>query len=247
MNTNSHLYIVNIANNEIRCSFRYEKTASFFHDYLLGNDIFDGDHIAIDSYDEELWAETGNELDAYGEFSLLCGPVSDYLLRKNGCLIHAVAFRFKDKAYVIFGPPGRGKSTQIKYLMDLYPGEFSVICGDRPCLKVNDDGRIMVYPTPWNGKENWHGAQSCELGGFLYLLRGESTEIKLLDEKRAVFPVFISVISRREDVETIRLIGNITEKVVKNYPVYQYVNGGVPESSKVLYDTIFNEVNQNEI
>ena len=237
---------IKIADTEIRCSFNYDDTASFFSRFIV-DDVEDDSSlpfIEIDDYDRQLWLDKGNELNGYGEYSLLCGAISDYLMSHRCCLVHGVAFRYKDKAYLICASPGVGKSTQIKYLMDLYPGEFSVICGDRPCLKFNSDGSIFVYPTPWNGKENWYGAKECELAGVFYLSRGENSEITLLSDKAAILPIFVSIISRRETEEVIRYIGEYTEKIITHYPVYRYVNGGVPESTRYFYDTIFKEAGQ---
>ena len=247
MEENKQTFVIEIANCLIRCSCMFEDTASFFDRYIRNNKVEDNTCVMIDEYDKELWAGTGNKLNAYGEYSLLCGGVSDYMMSYNNCLIHAVAFSFKDRAYLILAAPGTGKSTQIKYLMDMYPDQFSVICGDRPCLSFEEDGKILVYPTPWNGKENWYGAEACELAGVFYLLRGEITSITRLSQKGAIVPVFASIISRRETDEIIHAISHFTEIIINKYPVYKYVNGGVPDSTVKFYDTILNEVTDHEV
>ncbi len=238
MDNSNHLYVIEIANRTIRCSFEFLETASFFSDYVKNIEPVNKTIVKIDHYDKELWDSRGNVLNPYGEYSLLCGGVSDYLLNHNACLIHAVAFCYNNKAYLIIAPPGVGKSTQIKYLMDIYPNQFGVICGDRPCLSFEKNNRILVYPTPWNGKENWHGANACELVGIFYLKRGQETNIQKLDKRSAVFPIFASLISRRETVEDVKFLGMYSEMLIENIPVYLFINGGVPESTKVLYDTI---------
>jgi len=232
-------YILDIGKIKIRCSFRYKDTASFFHGFISDNNTNQNvGIIKINSFDEEVWRKSGSKMSSHAEYSLFCGRVSDYMLNNRACLVHAVAFKRKNKAYLIMGEPGIGKSTQIKYLMELYPNEFSIICGDRPCLKFEDDGKIMVYPTPWNGKEGWHGANECELCCLFYLVRGEQTKITRLNEKEAVLPVFSSIISRREDENSITTIGKLCEHIIKKYPVFKYINGGVPHSTKDFYDTI---------
>jgi len=45
------------------------------------------------------------------------------------------------RAWLLAGPSGVGKSTQIKSLQSLEPGAFGVICGDRPVLELREDGR----------------------------------------------------------------------------------------------------------
>ena len=51
-------------------------------------------------------------MDAVAEFSMLSGGCSDALLPYSRFLIHAVAFRYRDEAYLIAAAPGVGKSTQ---------------------------------------------------------------------------------------------------------------------------------------
>ncbi len=244
MNSKDNVFVIKLADVIIRCSCIFKETASFFDGFIKHSNHDVNDTVSIDEYDKQLWAEKGNILDAYGEYSLLCGGISDYLMKHNCCLIHAVAFRYKDRAYLITGAPGIGKSTQIKYLIDMYPNQFSIICGDRPCLEFKNDGTIFVNPTPWNGKENWYGAKSCELAGVFCLSRDDYTEISVLSDRLAVMPVFLSLISRHEEEKDIQLLAQYTERIVSKYPVFKYVNGGVPSSTVTFYDTINREVSK---
>jgi len=247
MTERNKVFTIGIANKHIRCSFQFRETASFFDGYIEATEYSNDNVVMIDDYDKELWHSTGNVLSPHGEYSLLCGGISDYLLKENCCLVHGVAFRYKNRAYLIIGPSGIGKSTQIKSLMDIFHNQFSIICGDRPCLSFEPNGQVIVYPTPWNGKENWYGAEACELKEIFCLTRGDSTSISKLDNVNAVIPVFSSLISRRENEEDIKLLGVYSEHIISHYQVYKYVNGGIPESTSIFYDTISIEELEDEI
>lgn len=174
--------------------------------------------------------------DGQTEASLLTAFASDALLAHNRMIIHAVAFSFQGRAWLITAPPRVGKSTQIRYLMDMYPNEFSVICGDRPVLQLMDDGTFFVHPSPWNGKENWKGAPGAQLAGILCLQRDDTTSIRAFKPREAILPVFYALISTRGTEAQIRMISAMETVLLNSITVYEYHNGGVPDSTRVLYD-----------
>ena len=169
------------------------------------------------------------------EISIMTALASDVLLTYNRMILHAAAFSFQERAWLIAGAPQVGKSTQVRYLMDLYPDKFSVICGDRPILQLPENGNIIVHPSPWNGKENWHGAPAVPLEGILCLKRSETTHIRRLKPREAVLPVFSALISTRDSEGSIRKLAEMETALLESVPVYEYHNGGVPDSTRILY------------
>ena len=77
----------------------------------------------------------GMEPCPHSEYSVLTFPISDALMALDRIVIHAVALRWRDKAWLICAKSGVGKSTQARWLQKLRPGEFGVISGDRPILE----------------------------------------------------------------------------------------------------------------
>ena len=67
-------------------------------------------------------------------------------------------------------PSGVGKTTQLNLWWQLYPGEITIINGDKPALQFQENGPILVHATPWRGKEALGGtgsapwAESCICG-----------------------------------------------------------------------------------
>ncbi len=232
-----HSFCAALAGVPLTCSVHFRETAAFF-----GPDCravpFASDGVHAHAAQLRYWMQGGKPVDAAAEFSMLAGGCSDALLPHARCVIHSAAFRFRDRAYLFAAAPSVGKSTQIRTLMELYPGRFSVICGDRPILECRDDGSVLVYPSPWNGKENWGGADAAPLAGVFCLLRGEKTSLALYSEKEAVLPVLRAMISNYESEETVRQLAALEERILKAAPVYRYVNGGVPDSSRYLYECV---------
>lgn len=231
-------YVINIAGKDLRCSFIYEETALCFKNCKLRKTDILGDIYVLPS-EWKYWEYIGNKRSFIGEFTLLTSAISDDLLKYNRCIIHAVAFTHNEKAWLIAADPGVGKSTQIKYLQKLYPGEFDIICGDRPVLERMNDGSFFVHPSPWNGKEGWQGAPGAPLEGILFLERGNYTELLTYKKEDAIIPLFQALISNCETEDTIIKLTEFETSLLQSCKLFKYVNGGVPESTKYLYKTLF--------
>ena len=210
----------------------------------------------------------GMEQTPQAEYSLLTAPFSDALMDFDRLILHAVALRWRDRAWLICGPSGVGKSTQARWLQALRPGEFGVICGDRPilefrhCEPVTDvtgaairtpvppvgaeleesrmyahigppappvpvgrpdprppSSAILVHPSPWNGKENWH--------------------LEPLSARDASLQVFAQVIQTavRED-RILRSAAYVTQ-LLRTVPLWQLTTLQPPASTRLLLDAVF--------
>lgn len=175
------------------------------------------------------------------EASFLTSCCSDHLLPHGRCIVHAAAFRDSRKAWIITADPKVGKSTQVRTLRELYPGTFSVICGDRPVLELADDGTVMVHPSPWNGKEAWSGAQAAPLAGIICLKRGQEDSVTRLKAKHAAIPVYRALIHTAAGEETVRLAASFAEGLLQRVPVWEFVNRDIPGSTRLLYQKVLTE------
>ena len=193
---------------------------------------------AVSDQQFEDWIRSGNQRDAYGEFCLLCMPVSEALLKYKRCLFHAAAISYKGKAWLIAAGSGTGKSTQCRNLLEMCPGEVSVINGDKPVIEVREDGKVIVHPSPWNGKEGWHGAPAAPLAGIVLLRRGLENSLVSITKEEAAIRVFLSVFQDYTDEEAIRMAAAMAEKMVNSSPIWLMTTHTVPDSTKLLYECI---------
>ncbi len=220
--------------------FRFPDTPRRFGAYCLGESL-SREGLRIPAYEYAHWTGRGLEIDAQFEYSCFTAVASDWLSERRKGIMHAVAFRFRDRAYLLCAGPGVGKSTTICTLRELYPGEFSVICGDRPILSLRDDGTVLVEPSPWNGKEGWHGSPAAPLAAVLILERGEESGLALLSEREAALPVYNSWIQTLETEAAIHRFAALSTAVIEAAPVYRFTSGGVPDGARFLYETLFKE------
>lgn len=224
---------------------RYEGTKSYFGQYARAfpaQDINPVTHARVTEDDWEILTEHGFQRCGQTEAGYLAARCSDVMLENHRCIVHAVAFRDERNAWLIAAGPGVGKSTQFVTLEGLYPGKYSVICGDRPVIEVRSDDTIIVHPSPWNGKEGWGGADAAVLAGIILLKRGEQNSVRPMTKKAAAIPVFQSVIQTALTEDGIRKAAACTDAVLSRVPVWEFVNENIPKSTELLYETVLREV-----
>ncbi len=236
-----HQYILTLAGRNLPVSLLFEETGRYFSTYISKADTIDTDGVSISESQHSQWMPPGQEITPFTEYSLLCIPVSEQLMVYGGCIFHAGAFRWRDRAWLVAAPSGVGKSSRLKTLTEKWPEEVSVINGDKPALLCRDDGSVLVCPSPWNGKEGWHGAEAAPLGGIFILQRGEEDLIRPAENiEKAVF-LFHSVFHTWKDEETLRLAGKMADRLGRSVPVWHLTGYDIAQSTQLICDELRKE------
>lgn len=203
-----------------------------------------GDVAGLGDWEWNATTAAGMPVNAYTEYTVLTAFVSDALLEADRVIFHGVALRWRDRAWLITAPSGVGKSTQFKHLSALRPGEFSVICGDRPVLEFRPadaaaTGGIWVHPSPWNGKESWQGAEPAPLGGIISLRRGEENSLKAVSPRDIALEIFPQFLQSCREAENIRRVAALETRMLEAVPLWRLTTFQVPDSTKLLLETVF--------
>lgn len=84
-------------------------------------------------------------------------------------LIHASVIVYQEKQGVAFlGKSGTGKSTHSRLWLQHIP-DTELLNDDNPVVRLEEDGRIMIYGTPWSGKTPCYKNKRVEFKGFVRL------------------------------------------------------------------------------
>lgn len=231
-------FTVTLAGRSFRVSARYAETASYFPAPDPEAPLVPGAPVSIPETDWQEYLQSGMEDCAHTEYSMLTAHCSDALLAFDCVILHAAALRWRDRSWLIIAPSGVGKSTQTRNLQALLPGEVSVICGDRPVLE-RCGGAFRVHPSPWNGKENWHGAEAAPLGGLILLRRGPENRLYALREDEAILNLYVAFIQTSASVEAVTKVADLEDGVLRAVPTWLLVSDTVPDSTRCLVDGIF--------
>lgn len=230
---------ITLAETELEIGLIYPDTSKafqrFFSDVPISHDF---SIVHVKDSDKDDWEVTGSRVfDEHAEYSSLSIGVSEELLKSNRFVMHAVAFIWKDKAWLLSGTSGIGKSTQFKNLSVLFPEEIQIISGDRPVLRIMDDGTVYVYPSPWNGKEDWWGTKSAPLAGIFFLEHGENAMMEM-DKDRASVALFTSIFQSFNTKEVIQKVALVATRLLSSCDCWLLVNRGDYASTELIYETM---------
>ena len=218
---------VTLAGLTIPLALRYPETAQFFPpaDPSAECATVDPAYMSDDEWQDFL--ALGMLNDAHSESNALTGKCSDVLIPFGRALFHAVALRWRGFAWLIVAASGVGKTTQFRTLDALRLGEFSMICGDRPVLDFRGD-RVLVWPSPWDGKEHLHGAPASPLAGIIFLERGEQNKLVALTEREAILRAYPAWIYNAKDASAVEKIAAFETRLLQSVPIWLLTAATVP-------------------
>ena len=239
---------ITLAGVRLTCEPRFSETRNYFLRFPVASEpaaVSSPDPVSIPPVHWDFTHQTHIAAKAASEYSELTAFLSDALMPFQRVVIHAAAVRWHDRAWLICGKSGVGKSTQVHWLQALRPGEFSVICGDRPVLEFQNE-RILVHPSVWNGKEGWCGAETTPLAGVILLLRGAENSLQPLSVPAAAVTLFPSFFFSGWNVERIHRAADLASRMIQSVPRWVLKSFQVPDSTNLLLETVFSDASEHE-
>ena len=241
------LVCLTLAGVRLPCVLQFPENAARLSATPLDRPSCPVEPVSIPAAHWPFYASTGVRNSPDGEYTVLPCYCSEALMAYDRMIFHSVAIRWRDKAYLITAPSGVGKSTQAKHLQALRPGEFSIICGDRPVLQFcpsvdaapEADQFVMVHPSCWNGKEGWHGAKAAPLAGLILLERGDENRICALSPREAAIPSFQQAFQSYSRPDVVRTTAKMVTKLLQFVPIWKLTTHEVPDSTRLLLETVF--------
>lgn len=109
----------------------------------------------------------------------------------------------------------------------------------RPAPPPRQETTVIVHPSPWNGKENWHGASAAPLAGLILLERGEENALAALTDREAALPFYPHFIQTAWEPDRIRKIAELETRLLQSVPVWRLTTHQVPDSTRLLLDGVF--------
>ena len=160
-----------------------------------------------------------------------------YLIPNQCCIFHATSFYWKDKAWLLTGRSGIGKTTQYTNWNRVFPEEITMISGDMPLLDFRQNC-IVVHPSPWNGKEGIYGTVSAELGGIVILKQESYNAVEQAEMKFVIQVLFRQFAIYPEEEKEIHSIAGMVQRMIKEVPILVMANDGSEDSTRLLRKTL---------
>ena len=132
------------------------------------------------------------EVTAYSFNAVLMLMYSASQARKNTLLMHASVTMKDGKGYLFLGKSGTGKSTHSQLWINNIEG-CSLLNDDNPVVRIEDDGEIRVYGSPWSGKTPCYRNLNVPVGAFVNLCQAKQNAIKKMSMVEAYTIVYKSL------------------------------------------------------
>ena len=236
------IFNLKIANKVLKINAFNESTKRYCDGFITDEKA----DYSITITEEDLENESSNSTDGKvyvnEEISALYRKIADLLVEEDIIVFHSSAISVNDSAFLITARSGVGKSTHSRNLKEFIGESFKYINDDKPLLKVTDN-EVVVFGTPWNGKERISNNISAPLKAIIFLNRGESNTYRKIINKEEIYIKMLSQIYLPKEKSKREKALNIADKLLKNVNFYEINVTKEIESAKMTYE----EIIKNEI
>ncbi len=229
------MFVIELAGVRIRVENRYEFVERQCHAYRVdGEDAAFTVRVGTDEILEE--QSHGEFSEGYCESICLYRHICEQLPRYNVFLMHSSVVEADGRAYAFAARSGVGKSTHTALWIKHIPSA-RVINGDKPLYRLEADGGVTVFGTPWNGKENWGENLSAPLAAVCFLERSEENRIRAATEDETVERLMYQIYLRgeRNSVEQ-RL--SLMDALLRAVPFYVLGCNISAQAAELAYQTM---------
>ena len=232
---------IKIANIVVEVNAFNETTNRYCEDFLSDEEAKYVITLAKEDLENELHVRDDGKVYADEEISALYRKIADLFIEDNIVVMHGSSFKVNNCAFVITARSGVGKSTHVNLLNKLLGNEFSYINDDKPLLEVKGDN-LMLYSSPWNGKERRGNNTYAPLKTVIFLNRGDNT-YKKLDNNMDVYFKLLSQIYLPKDKSKREKALKIIDILLKKLSFYEInVNMDISSASMTYERIIKNEI-----
>lgn len=119
------------------------------------------------------------------------------VLKHDGVFVHASCVSMEGKSYLFLGKSGTGKSTHARQWLQAFP-DCRLLNDDNPALRI-EDGKVMVYGTPWSGKTSCYKNEGYPVAGIARLRQAKTNSFSLLEGPEIFAALLPSCSAIRQD------------------------------------------------
>jgi hypothetical protein len=157
--------------------------------------------------------------------------------RKNTLMMHASVTMHDGKGYLFLGKSGTGKSTHSQLWINNIEG-CELLNDDHPALRVENNGEVRVYGTPWSGKTPCYRNVDVPVGAIVDLHQAKKNEIKRLSLPEAYAAIFVSFSGLRFIKEQADGLHTTNALIVGSVPCFRLDCLPDAEAAWLCYNTV---------
>ncbi len=160
-------------------------------------------------------SEQQDVAEAYLETLAVYRKIAERMPEYGTILFHGSCVAVDGEGYLFTAKSGTGKSTHTALWRELLGDRAVMVNDDKPLLHINENGSVIAYGTPWDGKHRLSNNIAVPLKAICILERAEENNIKAIT-KQEVLPMLYQQAYRPMDTvamqQTIALIERLNVK-----------------------------------
>ena len=133
--------------------------------------------------------------------------------------MHSSVVSFDGRGYMFLGKSGTGKSTHSSLWLKHIEGT-ELMNDDNPIIRVWEDGRVMVYGSPWSGKTPCYRNVQAPVGAIVRIRQAKENVIRRMSIPEAYASVYSSCSGFKADRRMADGLHDTLEKIALGVPCY---------------------------
>ena len=232
---------IEIANIVLEINAFNESTLKYCGDFLSNKEPKYVITMAQEDLENEKHINEDGKVYASEEISALYRKIADLFIERNIVVFHGSSFKVNDYAFIVTARSGVGKSTHVNLLKELLGNDLVYINDDKPLLEVNNNN-LMLYSSPWNGKERRGNNTKAPLKAIIFLNRGNNTYRQLNNSEEVYFKLLSQIYLPRDKQKREKAL-KIIDILLKSVNFYEInVNKEIDSASMTYERIIKNEI-----
>lgn len=218
-----------------------ESTKKYCEDFLSNENSDLTITMTQEDLENEKHVNEDGKVYASEEISALYRRIADLFIERNIVVFHGSSFKVGNYAFIVTARSGVGKSTHVGLLKKLLGDKLTYINDDKPLLEVNDND-LMLYSSPWNGKERRGNDIKAPLKAVIFLNRGNNTYKQLTNNQEVYFRLLSQIYLPRDKFKREKAL-KLIDVLLKRVNFYEINVNKEIESASLTYERII----KNEI
>ena len=228
---------VRLADIPIRFENRFPELEWMCRDYATDETPLVTLSVTQEEIEEERAKQADIFTDGYLETICLYRKLSLEMLHYNVFIMHASVIEVDGEGYAFLAHSGTGKTTQTRLWLEHFGQRARVINGDKPLIRMTQEGTFIAYGTPWNGKEGMGCNAWVPLKALFLLERSTVPTCEPADQEYSIDRLFHQLLMPEKPEQMEKLL-ELADGLLNAVPAYILRCNMKPESVKTAYEAV---------
>lgn len=180
----------------------------------------------------------GSFSDSYLETVAFYRKLGEQLPVLGAFVLHSALLDVDGVGVAFAAHSGTGKTTHMRLWKKLLGDRVTVVNGDKPIIRRNDDG-FFGYGTPWDGKEHYSCNMKTPVKHICFIERSASNSCEVMPQSQAVNLIFNQVYMPHTS-QAVSAALQLVSSFLEECSLWRIKCNMDIDAAQTAYNTIFN-------